>query len=140
MNLIRYLRIQYKHGARGWTEGDCFNLPLLFYSEELRIKLKDYTEGYAENWSELGNDYFLKLYRKWGFSKIEGPAYGDIVLFSIGGKVNHCGVVVDPDNFLFLHTGKGGTCVGNYVTDFQWAARVYGFYRHRKMLRTINEN
>jgi len=136
VDVEKYLKIKYKLGARGLIEGDCFNLLLVFYKDELGVKLKDYTENYTEDWY-LNSNHFIDLAKKWGFSRVPIPKFGDVILFKIGNYVRHCGVVSDDNNFEFIHTGADGTFKNNFITDRQWASRIFGFYRHK---RIVNEN
>lgn len=136
VDVQKYLKIKYKLGGRGFEEGDCFNMILSFYKNELGIELKDYEEDYKEDWY-LQNNFFVDLARKWGFVKVPIPRFGDVILFKVGNYVRHCGVISNVNEFEFIHTGKDGTYKNNFVTDRQWASRVFGFYRHKKVL---NEN
>ena len=129
MDYFKYLRIKYQHLGRGWEGGDCLNLLLLFYREELGIDLPDYTPGYEENWAELGQNLFLEQRESQGFHQIGSPVHGNAILFHINNKVLHCGVVIDPEVGTFLHTSRNGSRIDNYITSL-WAHRVYGFYRH----------
>lgn len=131
IDLIRYLRIRYKHLGRGWIEGDCFNLLLLFYKEELSIQLKDFID-YSENWANEGKNYFLSLYKKYRFKKVEGNfAVGDVIFFSNHkGIISHVGIITDPVMGYFIHTTKQGTAVHKYLTG-QWADKFMFCIRHK---------
>jgi cell wall-associated NlpC family hydrolase len=123
---LKYLLIKFSHGGRGVDSGDCLNLLLLFYAEELGIILQDY-KGYTEDWYKTSN-FFVDLAEKWGFYRVTSPEYGDVVLFQKGGKVRHCGVMVDSE--YFLHTNKNGTATHSRH-NLYGGLTVYGFYRHK---------
>lgn len=127
-----YLKIRYRHGGRGWTEGDCFNLLLRFYERELGIELADFP-GYPADWDKEGHDYLRRWAGQWGFHQVGEPAFGDVLLISTGELVNHTGIVVDADQGYFLHCGRAGTALANYRGDGHWLRRTYGFYRHQRM-------
>lgn len=129
MKYLKYLRIKYLHLGRGWEGGDCLNLLLLFYREELGIELADCVPSYDENWAEQGLNFFLDHRESQGFFQVQTPKVGDALLFQVNNRVLHCGVVIDPVQGLFLHTSRKGTRIDNYVVSV-WAQRVYGFYRH----------
>lgn len=131
IDLVKYLRIKYEHLGRGWNSGDCFNLLLLFYKEELDIALADFTD-YSENWASEGKNYFLDLYKKYKFKKIsDNYQIGDVVFFSNSkGIISHVGIVIDPLMGYFIHTTKQGTAVHKYLTG-QWADKFMFGIRHK---------
>lgn len=130
---VEYLRIGYKHLGRGFVEGDCFNLALLFYKTEFGIEFPDFTD-YEEDWASKGKDFFLTMYKEYGFRKIKSheALFGDVILLRVAGKVSHIGVVVDPERGYFLHTTKSGTAVHNYLAG-AWSDHA-GFLRYKKKI------
>lgn len=137
LDLIKYLRICYKHLGRGWVQGDCFNLGLLFYKEQFNLDFPDFT-NYTEDWANEGKDYFLKMYKAYGFKLIKDKEYryGDVLFLTTKGKVSHIGIVIDVNNGYFIHTTKAGTAVHNYLVG-EWSERVFGGVRYKEPL---NEN
>jgi cell wall-associated NlpC family hydrolase len=133
-NWKNYLGIKYKHLGRGFEEGDCLNLVLLFYQGELGINLPDFTD-YDEDWAGRGKNYFLEMYRNYEFRKLRKNKeykYGDVLLFHTRSAVAHCGVVVDPENFYFLHTMKNGTAINSFFVG-EWAERLKTVLRHKSI-------
>lgn len=126
MNHLKYLMIQYAHGGRGWEQGDCFNLLLRYYEEEFGIQLKDYT-GYDEKWY-VEKNYFVELAGRWGFTKVETPASGDVVLLSKRGRVQHCGIFISTE--YVLHTNHRGTALHSWLS-LPDGLKVFGYYRHK---------
>jgi cell wall-associated NlpC family hydrolase len=132
MEWADYLRIKYRHGARGWVEGDCLNLVLRFYEREFGIQLPD-DQCYPPDWDRQGLDLLRRTAGAWGFAAAEAPAsFGDVILFMTGALVNHTGVVVDARQGYFIHCGREGTLLANYRADSHWLRRVYGYYRYTR--------
>jgi cell wall-associated NlpC family hydrolase len=127
MEYIKYLQIKFSHLGRGFTEGDCLNLIILFYQHELGIELPDKTD-YPYDWKE--QNYFLELHKDWGFRQVDMPEFGDVALFNGLGTdvVSHCGVVIG--NHEFLHTSRHGTAIHQYIYG-GWADKLYGFFRYK---------
>ena len=134
LDLIHYLKIRYQHLGRGWEAGDCFNLGLLFYRQEFGLELPDFT-NYAEDWAAQGKDYFMRMYRDYGFVRVRDKeyAYGDVLFLTTRSQVSHIGIVVDPVQGYFIHTTKCGTAVHNYLVG-EWASRVFGAVRYKEPL------
>ena len=136
LDLVKYLRIKYKHLGRGFVEGDCLNLGLLFYKEEFGKELEAIAAftDYSENWAKEGQDFFLKLYKNFGFKKVKDDyRYGDVLFVLTGSAVSHIGIVVDPEQGYFIHTTKLGTAVHNYMAG-EWATRIHSAVRYKGKL------
>lgn len=135
VDLRKYLSIGFKHLGRGYEAGDCFNLAWLFYQDELGISLPDFT-GYSEDWGSEGKNYFLENYKPYGFVRVKQVTeyrFGDLLLFNTKGAISHCGVVIDPENYYFLHTTKTGTATHSFYIG-EWASRLRMVLRHKRKI------
>lgn len=60
---------------------------------------------------------------------VSDPQEGDVVIFNIGGRPAHIGVVIDPG--WMLHAYEGGSAAIESYQDMRWRNRINGFWRYR---------
>lgn len=130
IDIIKYLRVPYKHLGRDFYGVDCMGLVKLLYEEEYGVSLGDIPE-YSENWAEEGSDYLSDNVEGYGFYQVDDPRPGDVVMFSRRGKLVHVGVIIDVDNF--IHTTRKGTAVHSLFCS-EWTEKLGKIVRHRKVL------
>ena len=137
MKYVEYLKIPFKHLGRDYSGADCFGLLRLFYQKELNVILKDFT-NYSEDWAKKGKNYFLEMYREWGFSRVSKGnfKFGDAVLFKTNNVISHVGIVLD--DIYFIHMSKKGCSIHSYI-DGEWGCRLFGAFRYIKRNRK-NDN
>lgn len=131
MNLISYLKIPYKHLGRDRKGCDCLGLVKLFYLQEFKIELPEYTD-YEINWYLSDALRVTKSYKRFGFEKVTNPEYGDILLLNQSGYPKHLGVVINDG--CVLHTTDSGTCCHTYLQGEYYKA-IHSIFRYKGAAR-----
>ena len=127
---VMFLLMQtpYLHGGRTFAGADCYGALILWYRLFLGIELWDLEEEYPADWKFKGKKLFIENYhRQW--DRVEVPVRHDVVLFQVGGQINHAGIYLGKGNF--FHICRAGGCIGR-LEEPGWRKRVEGFYRYRK--------
>lgn len=125
---IEYLTIPYLHQGRTDKGADCFGLLRLYYLNELGIDLPDFTEDYPPEWWKTSKNYFLDLYSKFNFSRVDSPQVHDLVMFKNSATaVGHVGIILDDSNF--LHMSRSGCGTSNYIYGI-WQRQIHSIYRY----------
>lgn len=89
------------------------------------IEIPDYSESVSE---DAKTDALLRYVREHA-DAVGDPEPGDVVLFGLGGRPAHLGVVVEPG--LMIHSTEH---IGAHLERFdraRWRRRVLGFWRPR---------
>ena len=71
------------------------------------------------------DEVFVAKFPEW--TKVDEPRAGDVVVFNIGNKPLHCGVVCSTTEFIHCLRGRQ-TCIER-LKSIQWHKRINGFYR-----------
>ncbi len=122
----QYLGIQYKEFGRDRSGLDCYGLLLLFYSEQLNIKIPDFhyeNKDKAFTFSSLKQTYWSL------FERIESPNKYDLAAFTqLGGKLtNHIGIMIDDNSF--LHVPKDQMVIVSKLSHKQYQKAFKGFFK-----------
>lgn len=127
---LKYLNIPFKHLGRDFAGCDCFGLVQLFYNQEFNLKLPEYAD-YQESWHLLDAKLILKLYTKFGFTRIKDSEYkfGDVLILNENNYPKHLGIVIGGGNF--IHTLQNGTACHSYL-NYQYFNKIHSAYRHKK--------
>jgi cell wall-associated NlpC family hydrolase len=124
---LKYLLIPFQHLGREAASGvDCAGLVMLWYRNELGIRIPDLISEYPADIK--GRDYFHEYHTELGFLPVSDPRKHDVVVTGIQGVATHCGVLLD--SAWFLHMTRTGSAVHQYTTGY-WLRQVMGYYRHR---------
>lgn len=127
-DLSHYIGLPYESRGRGPRAFDCWGLVRLFYQREVGVDLRDLSDGYADAGKDVDGVVATVMRESAQWARVEPPAFADVVLFRIAGKVRHAGVVVAPG--LMLHSLDGHESVLERFDGPKWGRRVEGFYRH----------
>lgn len=106
---------------------DCFEAARDYYiGKGLTIPARPLFE---DNWWEKGIDYFTEEYiSTWGFTKVDSPQKGDLLIFTIRSSVgNHCGVYLGDD--IFYHHAENRLSCRENLYPF-WKKHITGVYRY----------
>ena len=122
----QYLGIQYKEFGRDRTGLDCYGLILLFYNEQLNIKLPDFHKDHEDKTFTFSS---IKQTCWSLFKRIESPKKYDLAAFTqLGGKLtNHIGIMIDDNSF--LHVPKDQMVVVNKLSHRQYEKAFRGFFK-----------
>lgn len=134
--LQRYRAIPFEFQGRGFSGGDCLNIPLLVFAEKFGITLQDYKE-YPENFDTREDSLFEEQRHlwpireeltlgQWGAGLSYQACVGDVLLFNRNRCVCHCGVVVQSG--YFLHTSEGGTALTS-ISHPRWLSSLRTIWR-----------
>lgn len=117
---------------------DCWGLIRAVLLELRGLALPSYGEAYraASDQAQVAVAIQDGLVRD--FVRVDRPQPFDLVIFNIGGKPWHVGLVVAPNQFLHcpepteLPDGRttGGTSRLERLDDRMWHKRIEGYYRH----------
>jgi len=119
----KYVGIPYKINGRNFDGCDCWGLVCLVYRYEFGIDIDKYF------YKDLAEGHDLIAKEKKCFMKIEKPAIGDLVLFNIGGKPSHIGIVIGTEyQKNLLHTVAEHDSAIDRYNSVRWIKRIEGFY------------
>lgn len=127
MNLNRFIGIPYKSKGGDWLGVDCYGLCRLFMFVELGKEIPTYADDYKSAEDKVSvSDAILKHVKSW--VPVEGQKQpGDIVIFNIGNKPLHCGVLLNSNDF--LHCLEGTRSCVERLNSITWGDRLAGVYR-----------
>ena len=133
----KYIGIPYaKHGydMQGFN---CWGLYWYVLKHEFGKDVPSYKEHFFEPSDAVAqrelSDFIDEQRNKpnlWRFIYDHEVEEGDCIVLLIEGKLLHCGVVVDPKRFQFLHILNGANAHVSEWNHFTWSKRVRGFYRY----------
>ncbi|MFP1683331.1 C40 family peptidase [Alloalcanivorax sp. C16-1] len=134
IDLSDFIGIPFRAGGRDRSGCDCWGLLRLIYRERLGLELPSF-DGYQEPVSAQSSaliqanrgDWQLVASRAdWDVGRAV-PGELDAVLFTVGGRPNHIGVVVAPGQM--IHSAAGKDSCREAFTSPTWRSRIEGFYR-----------
>lgn len=105
----------------------CFELVRAVVLEELRVEVPDYAAAITERQRAAA---FASLMDRHA-DRVDVPERGDIILIGPPNRVHHCGVVVDPQRKVMLHSLEH---IGAHLVrygDPKWRSRIESFWRVR---------
>tara|TARA_A100000171_G_scaffold28305_3_gene26443 strand:+ start:3199 stop:3582 length:384 start_codon:yes stop_codon:yes gene_type:complete len=126
IDFSEYIGIPFQAGGRDRCGCDCWGLLRLIYKERLGVDLPAYT-GYDRPLGERAAALIQEGRTEW--EAVSRPEPMDAVLFKVGGRPNHIGLVVVPGLMIHSATGKD-SCIESYNRPL-WRSRIEGFYRAR---------
>lgn len=121
-----YVGTQYEDGGRDHTSLDCWGLVVLIYEEQLNITVPSFLSGYdIKSKSEISD--MIRVHKE-SWSRISEPEPFSVVVFRIGGKLCHVGVMIDEHQF--IHALEGVGVAIESVRSALWKNRVEGYYKY----------
>lgn len=124
---VAYEGRQFHHGVV-----DCYTLVQDYYLYELGIELPDVER--TNDWWNQGGDLYLANLENAGFVRVDNPQKHDGILMAISAQVpNHAGVYLGDDTM--LHHMAGRLSCKTVFGGTYWADHLYGFYRHRSLMK-----
>jgi cell wall-associated NlpC family hydrolase len=129
MTLVRFLGIPYTVNGEPPAACDCWTLVRWFCREELAMELPRFlydAESITEDSAEqIAQETVRGLSEHW--VKVDTPQRGDVMVMTMAGVSQHCGVYVDDGNFLHSLPGRDSTLERVSL----WKNHIVGFYRWR---------
>ena len=122
----QYIGIPYKAGGRDRSGLDCWGLARLIYEEQYKINLPSFSAEYTEDDTERMEE-LIDQYRE-GWSQLEAPEPGSLVLLRVLGSESHIGIVLEDNNFIHIREGSD-SCVESLVSG-RWSNRIAGYYKY----------
>lgn len=114
-----------------WGIFDCYALLQDYYREILKIELKDFDRGLLFEWNSGDWNRFEENFESAGFRELgsrEKLKAGDVFLMNIGSdKINHCGVLAEPNRNVFYH----------HLLDRKSEGAVYGGWYKQVTRKTV---
>lgn len=127
MNIGRYIGLPYQDKGRTFAGVDCYGICFLFLSEELQLQIPSYTDDYRDAKHKVSvSDAFGQYSKKWQRVS-SGWTLGDVVVFNLGGKPLHCGLLINKNDF--LHCLEGTQSCLERLNSVTWSSRIEGVYR-----------
>lgn len=121
-----YVGIPYVAKGRDRGGCDCWGLVRLVHAERFGNLLPSLSGEYeADDDARIAE---LIATRREGWSPVEAPRAGDVVVLRIDGADRHIGIVASPGRF--LHVREGRDAVIARLDSAAWRHRVAGFYRY----------
>lgn len=128
----KYVGLKFGDKGRGPDVFDCWGLVRWIYMNEFDVVLPDYMGGYSTVTDDAAVERSVLSGINDGWSRVDNPVDGDVVLFNIYGKPVHVGMVAGQD--YFLHSPEDDFSRRERLSDRMWKNRVEGFYRHDRLL------
>lgn len=127
MSHVKYLSIPYKHLGRSFAGCDCLGLVALVYKEELGIDIP--IIEYNKNWYVSDARKIIRLYSKFGFSKITDTINRfDVLLLEEYNYPKHLAIALDEE--YMIHTTEYGTLCETFLQG-KWYNKIHSIYRKR---------
>jgi len=123
-----YVGLPYATHGRERAGIDCWGLVRLVLAEVFHAELPDYADRYADgnDWGAIGTAVRDGLADGW--TRVEQPRAGDLLILSIAARPWHCGLMLGPLHF--LHAPPDTTTCIERLDSPRWARRIQGIYRH----------
>lgn len=126
--------VPFKDKGRDYSGWDCYGLMRCFLKDVHDIEIPSFVDDYENaGLTKDSRDHLefviterKKILPKW--VAVEKPRAGDGVLFLVGGRPIHMGLMVDENNF--LHTEFKINTVIESIKSITWKKRIEGFYRY----------
>lgn len=133
--VAKAIQVPFKDKGRDYEGWDCYGLMRCFLKDVHGIDLPSYTENYDDAGMTKGSRDHLeavireqkKILPRW-VQVFDDPREGDGVLFLIGGRPIHMGLMVSDCRF--IHTELKINTVIESIHSMAWAKRIEGFYRY----------
>lgn len=119
----KYIGLEYELGSKGPRTFDCWGLMVWIYKQEFNLDIGEGVFYLTKQDRAIQLEQHLS---KW--TKVNQPSMGDGILFTIGGKIPHCGLYIG-DN-LMLHTVDERLSCIERVTSPKWKSRLEGYYHY----------
>lgn len=126
MTLAKYIGIPFVDRGRSMEGGDCWNIIYQFYAHEKKITLP-LLDSYETTKDADGIQEIVNSERH-HWSKVDEPAFGDVVVIAIAGKESHVGIYVEKQCMLHAFEGTDSCLVS--LESPRWKSRIKGFYRY----------
>lgn len=120
-----YVGIPYESRGRDRDGADCWGLVRMVLREQYGHDLPSF-DGYV-NSRDPHVDELIARERE-GWITNDTAQTGDVVLFRIGGRVSHVGIVAAPGTF--LHAREGHASVIERLDAPRWKNRIAGFHSY----------
>lgn len=122
MNLEKYIGIPYVI-----FESDCWAIVRRFAKDELEKEYPQFMYSDLDN-MQVAQATMMSIDHmgsKW--KRVDDPELGDVLLFTIKGLVQHCGIYLQDGEFLHSLAGRM-SCIEN-LNDSNWSKRLNRIYR-----------
>ena len=123
----KYIGVPFKDHGRDLNGFDCWGLVSFILREERGLLLPDFGGQYRDTRDRDGIEIVIRAEAE-QWTRVATPMVEDVVVFNIGGRPLHCGLVVEPGQMLHAQSGTG-CCIEGYRRP-KWASRIEGFYHH----------
>ncbi|MFN7115025.1 MAG: C40 family peptidase [Alphaproteobacteria bacterium] len=135
----RYIGLPFRDHGRDRSGLDCWGLVRLVMAEQFGIALPSLSGEY---------EHTLALDDISGVIRAQIPAWhaldsgaehcGDVVVLRLHGQPLHVGIVLGDRHMLHVEA-RIDSAIERY-DQTRWKDRIYGFYRHRSLIRTTAED
>lgn len=126
----KYVGLPFIDKGRGEKGGDCWNLVMQVYKNELGIELPSYDEEY-EDTHDKGNCARIVVEEKSKWIDVDKPQEFDVIITRIRGVPMHVGIVTKVGSM--LHCSQGIGTVHEKYTSTRWKTNIIGFARHESV-------
>ena len=132
----KYIGIPYKDYGRDSTGIDCWGLACLVYQEEFNITLPSFSEPDTYNADDRSEIAQIIAQNIEGWTVVQTPEPGNLVLFRIMGQPSHVGIAVSATHF--IHAMEGHACAIEAFESINWKHRCVGFYKYTSQANVNN--
>lgn len=127
--VAKYIGLPYANVGRDKAIGiDCWGLVQLVYKDERGINLPAHITDYIHSYNSEQTSKVIYAEEAANWHKVAAPAVFDVVVFTLGGKPSHIGLIVDTTTF--IHNLEGRNVSIGKLDSFIWKKRIDAFYRH----------
>lgn len=129
-----YVGLPYADKGRDRTGADCWGGVRMVLADVFGVGLPSYADAYTVASDHASVAAAVEAGLTDGWTRVEQPRAGDLLILKIAGRPWHCAVMVTADRFLhWPPPSKRGVQVLSCLERLDsphWARRVEGVYRH----------
>lgn len=129
----KYIGIPYKQKGRDFDGIDCWGLVRLIYKQEYDISLPSFVNDYAEQ-DTLRIQDLIAQYKE-GWTKLDSPEEGCVVVFRILGTESHVGVAISATHF--VHAKENYASTVEAFDSTAWKNRIIGYFKYSEQSNSV---
>lgn len=123
-----WIGLPFRDKGRGPDAYDCWGLVRAVLAAQFGIDLPDYAGAYTNAHDHASVAAAVDAGLTDGWTTVDDPRAGDLLVIKIADRPWHCGLMVTPDRF--LHVPDKGTSCHERLDNVIWTRRIEGIYRH----------
>ena len=121
-----YIGLSFRDHGRDRAGVDCYGLVVLVLREQCGIEVHEPAYIHAHDLRTVEQAIIFERPR---WRRVVIPECFDAVVFYMGGRPLHVGLMIDGQRMLHILDNGAGSVIAS-IRSFEWFPRVEGFYRY----------